>query len=255
MSSESKETYNTKIPKRALELAFCFPLISTLVSEILKSRAQGMISRVPFEELISNQDLILDIGSGSGHIAQAIKQKYGPTVIKLDLDDLRALDTKDRNYVLASATNLPFKEERMDCVLLWDIVHHNLNHARILEEALQVLKPGGLLVLVEDTIPESSKFRKKLSRFLTSQMDDLLNLQPPGVNPHNYHPIEEWQDLFSNLGLEIIQTDTSYWGFVDFTPWGGRIGDSETKKQSILRPFESTTILARKPPTKVAPAG
>jgi SAM-dependent methyltransferase len=52
-------------------------------------------------------------------------------------------------FLAADAEHLPFDDDGFDSVLIRDVLHHARDRARILAEGVRVLRPGGVLVVVE----------------------------------------------------------------------------------------------------------
>lgn len=92
-----------------------------------------------------SQASVLDIGTGSGHIAYELS-KYAKKVTSVDLVDERK--EKD-GYVfkLAKDETLPFKDNTFDVVITNHTVEHTPDQNKHLSEALRVVKPGGHIYL------------------------------------------------------------------------------------------------------------
>jgi ubiquinone/menaquinone biosynthesis C-methylase UbiE len=160
----------------------------------------------------------LYLGVGTGHVAKYIEEHTGAKVFKFDLGDLRTPDTKDNKFARANARRIPVADSSLDVVCLMDILHHTNNQEEILSEARRVLKPGGKCLIMEDTIPEDFQRGAKFKRWIVGKMDDAFNQQPKGVNPHNYHPISEWESMFRKSGYLVDESKTNswHWGLPDF---------------------------------------
>lgn len=101
---------------------------------------------------------VLDVGCGGGQIAAAIAERRPEVrVTGLDLSpDQIARATRrgahlgDRvSFVVGSALELPFPDARFDAVYSVASIKHWPDPARGLAECVRVLRPGGLLVVVE----------------------------------------------------------------------------------------------------------
>lgn len=84
---------------------------------------------------------ILEIGSGSGHIAQFVQD-----VVQLDILPAPWLD------LVADAQRLPFADSSFDNIVMLDVLHHIEYPRLFLAEAQRVLRPGGRIVMVEPGI-------------------------------------------------------------------------------------------------------
>jgi SAM-dependent methyltransferase len=108
--------------------------------------------------------LVLDVGGGNG----IVRQYLAPDVQYIDIDPslewLRpdwlqvaaffpAL-TSPITFVRGVGERLPFRSGRMDAVLSLFSLNHAADPARLVNEALRVLRPGGrLLIVAEDVEP------------------------------------------------------------------------------------------------------
>jgi ubiquinone/menaquinone biosynthesis C-methylase UbiE len=104
--------------------------------------------------LPQNKPLILDLGCGTG-IATRQLVKVG-TVIGCDPDPLMLRAAKKHKkingekYILGAAEKLPFKDESFDVVTAFSAFHWFDNKKSLLE-IHRVLKPGGIIFLVNKT--------------------------------------------------------------------------------------------------------
>lgn len=96
---------------------------------------------------------VLDLGCGPGDGASRLNA-LGATAIGLDYSD-GMLETarKDSNnagrLTRGDAGRLPFKDGAFDKIVCTNSFHHYPDHVGSLREMRRVLKPGGLLVLVD----------------------------------------------------------------------------------------------------------
>lgn len=252
------ETYFVANAKKILEN----PKLADKLERAGKLRADDIFENANLKEKIAEDETVLYVGSGTGLLAQKIEKETGSTVIKFDLADLRTPEAKDNKFALANARRLPVKNEVLDTICLFDILHHLKNQEEILRESLRVLKPGGKCLVIEDTIPESIKGegiknwiknkRREIKKLVVAKMDDAFNLQPSQVNPHNYHSISEWKKIFINLGFSIDEKEGKswYWGAPDIVSWAGRGKPDRLDHGTLLRPFEATVFEIKKPTWK-----
>lgn len=238
------ETYDVAGPKRALEN----PKLVEKIVKGARGRANDIVESGQLKERIGEGETVLYVGTGTGHVAQLIEKQTGAKVIKFDLADLRTDDTKDEKFALANARRLPIRDSSVDTICLFDILHHTQNQDEILKEALRALKPGGKCLILEDTIMNPDRKLAGAQKWLTEKADDAFNMQPKGVNPHNNHTIEDWGEIFRELGFAIDEDETAkwYWGPADFL---GAKRDSRPDHNTIARPFESTLFEIKKPIT------
>ena len=244
------ETYDVSRIQSLLEQLDKDHKKSELLDKGGKNRAKDIFTSGDLGKEIKKEDKVLYVGTGLGHVADHMQDKTGCKMVRIDLADLRHPNAKKEgdNFILANARNLPLADNSMDTICLMDVLHHLENQDEILIEAKRVLKPSGKIVLLEDTLPEKIYPHKRaLVEKLTAKMDDSFNQQGKGVNPHNYRSVSEWEIFFQEQGFDLKIEDTKswHWGVADFLP--EVIKPDREDKGSLLRPFESTRFVIRKP--------
>jgi SAM-dependent methyltransferase len=96
--------------------------------------------------------LVLDIGGGSAHV-----KNYRADVICGDILPFPGID------VVCDAHALPFAEGRLSGIVMLDVLHHLARPVDFLCEAARVLRPGGVLAMIEPGIsPLSYPFYRTL---------------------------------------------------------------------------------------------
>lgn len=88
---------------------------------------------------------ILEIGGGSGNLKESF-----PDAISSDILFVPWLD------VVLDAHDLPFQNESLDNIVLFDVLHHLTKPARFFEEAQRTLKKNGKIILMEPYISRVS---------------------------------------------------------------------------------------------------
>lgn len=96
----------------------------------------------------SPTDKILDIGGGTGRIAELLKPVVGQIAI---LDPSAKMIKRCRRRpdlvcVLGQVEALPFPDNHFDKILLVDAFHHFPDQTQALKEIIRVLKPDGQII-------------------------------------------------------------------------------------------------------------
>lgn len=105
---------------------------------------------------------ILELGGGSGNL-----KEFFPNVITSDIVFASWLDAS------LDAHRLPFKNQSLDNIVLFDVLHHLSSPEIFFNEAMRVLKPNGKLIMMEPYVSWSSFL---IYRFLhTEGMDWKVN--------------------------------------------------------------------------------
>lgn len=91
------------------------------------------------------QSDLLDLGTGSGHIANEFAQQ-AKRVVSVDITDERQV-SDGYEFVLVSDTKLPFPDASFDIVVSNHVVEHIPDQSGHLSELMRVLRPGGVAYL------------------------------------------------------------------------------------------------------------
>lgn len=104
-----------------------------------------------YDYLFSNCDTVVEVGSGRGAIASAFKEYRGITPICIDqaYGSLRHVRKDPLNAPAIQGSNLalPIKDNSVDLVISYGVIHHTPNTFKCLNEFARILKPGGKLFL------------------------------------------------------------------------------------------------------------
>lgn len=106
---------------------------------------------------------VLDLAGGRGQHASYLEDHYDAKVVVTDLSTaalrLRRSDSENQEGVaLAEATEQPFRDESFDAIQLKDSILHVDDRKGLFVEADRVLKKGGRLLVVAQTVPEGHMY-------------------------------------------------------------------------------------------------
>ena len=117
-----------------------------------------------------NPETILDIATGTGDLAINLTETSASKIIGLDisegmLDVGRNKIAKKKlehtiDMVVGDSENLPFKDNTFDAITVAFGVRNFENLDKGLSEILRVLKPKGIFVILETSVPYKSPFRQ-----------------------------------------------------------------------------------------------
>jgi SAM-dependent methyltransferase len=141
---------------------------------------------------------VLDVGGGTGIVAQTIKDLFPvDRVVSVDIADryLKGLDIETATY---NGRTLPFNDGEFDCVLLCNVLHHVPKDLRVpfLKECARV---AGTLY-IKDHLAESI-----LDRLRLTILDHIGNVPFGGMTKASYIARAEWLGLSDQAGLRITQ--------------------------------------------------
>jgi SAM-dependent methyltransferase len=175
------------------------------VDAIHRWRARDVMRKSQIHRYLPKAGLMLDLGAGSGHIAEAII-KDASTRSCVMMDPVSSLSPHvARRIALFSSfamkgdgTHLPFREATFDAVWSSFMLHHVPfdGQQAILGEIMRVLRPQATFVLLEDTPCNAQEAENTL------RADRRLNFEPDEA-PHHYRSPDEWRSDLPQHGLMI----------------------------------------------------
>lgn len=108
------------------------------------------------KSLASLDDLILDLGCGTGHSSYLLSnggyRVVGSDLSPLFLSQKRGACTSVLHFAAADAFELPFPSETFDIVASFQFIEHIPDVPQVLNEMDRVLRPDGLLVVVSPNL-------------------------------------------------------------------------------------------------------
>lgn len=183
---------------------------------------------------IDRDEKVLEVGCGSGLNACRIAQKFGCSVLGVDIAEVSVELARDRagkeglgglvEFRVGDAYNLPFGPDTFD-VVITGFVSQFFDAEKAFREFARVLRPGGLLGVNEmykdqEIPPKEAEEIQEVEDLLK----DLTRL------PFQLHTPEDWRRCFEDAGFGDVQIRKSkeYLGLKD-TPyiiremggWGG----------------------------------
>lgn len=93
---------------------------------------------------------LIDIGGGTGRVATSMVGKVNKLVI-VDVSFDMVMQARKKGFSLTCGKGefLPFQEETFERAMIVDALHHCNDQKGVIRDVWRILKPGGLLVIVE----------------------------------------------------------------------------------------------------------
>ena len=159
-----------------------------------------------FVEIINpkKNEMIIDIGSGTGDIAKNIlKTKFNGELHLLDLNSQmlnigKSTIRKNKNVYFhqGNAEDLKFKNNTFDKYAIAFCLRNITNIEKSIEEALRVLKPGGIYFCLEFSSPNSILTSQLYKKYRTKTLPLIGKLIAKNKEAYKY--LSESIDLFPN---------------------------------------------------------
>ena len=118
----------------------------------------------------SNPKTILDIATGTGDLAILMAQTKAEKIIGLDISagmlevGVQKIAAKNLNktieMVLGDSESMPFEDNYFDAITVAFGVRNFENLETGLAEILRVLKPNGIFVILETSVPDSTPYKQ-----------------------------------------------------------------------------------------------
>lgn len=178
-----------------------FKLVAKIYDRIIKPKDE-----ISWQKLICglNPDsTLLDVGGGTGRIADAMEDCFNRIII-FDASLPMLKETKNKkgkiDRVCGKVENLALKKNFFDAIIMVDTLHHVEDHQKAVLTILSALKPGGTFILEEPDI-------RKIPVKLIALMEKLLFMRSHFLKPDQ---IIKWIDK-KNFEVNLIEEENNYY--------------------------------------------
>ncbi len=117
-----------------------------------------------------NPKTVLDIATGTGDLAILMTNTSAEKIIGLDIsagmlaigrNKIKAKNLSDKiEMILADSENMPFEDNTFDAITVAFGVRNFENLEKGLTEILRVLKPNGIFVVLETSVPDQTPYKQ-----------------------------------------------------------------------------------------------
>lgn len=184
--------------------------------------------------------LALDVACGGGFSTRALAGA-GHRVLATDLTPESvaaargAVDSPRVAWAVGAAERLPLRTESVNVVGCRIAPHHFADIAAFVDEAARVLAPGGMLLVVDTTVPEDDD--------LAAWLDDVERRRDP--SHQRSWPPSRWRAVVSGARLRVEETQ-AYRKRHELDPWLARSGCVGDAAEDVRRRFREAPEAARK---------
>ena len=179
---------------------------------------------------LKENEIILDVGSGSGDIASEIlKENLSTSLYLLDLNEEMLLEGRKRlrkekniKYFIGNAEKLNFENNFFDKYTISFCLRNVTEYLLSIKEAYRVLKPGGKYCCLEFSTPKSSLVSSSYKIYKSKILPLLGEIVAKDKNAYKYlsesidlfPSQEELSNVLVNCGFEKVKSINLFNGIV-----------------------------------------
>ena len=221
MNDDADDAREATASKREAAASF-----GAAASDYHESRAHG--EGADLETLggwCAGADRALDVATGGGHTAGAVRRAGVPDVVATDAAPemvATAVDAFDVRGVVADAERLPFASNSFDAVACRLATHHFPDPESFLAEVERVLAPGGVFAFEDNVAPADPVLADHVNRF--------ERLRDPTHG--TLRSREWWVDHLEAAGLAVREHEVLP-RRLDFGDWCARADVSPNDRETL----------------------
>ena len=173
---------------------------------------------------------VLDVATAAGHtafafaphVAHVIASDLTPEMLTVAADLAAEKGLPNVSFEPADAEALPYEAAAFDLVTCRIAPHHFPDIQQFINEAARVLKPGGLLAVVDNIVP-GTHLRGKKARLINeagSYVNAFEKLRDPSHG--RCWSVSEWERGFAQAGFTVQHQELLH-KEMEFAPWAARM--------------------------------
>jgi demethylmenaquinone methyltransferase/2-methoxy-6-polyprenyl-1,4-benzoquinol methylase len=220
----------TQVPvaEKAQRVAAIFANVAPkydLMNDFMSFGLHRLWKRIVIEQAgIRPGQTVLDVAAGTGDLAKAFAKRVGPKgkVIVSDINAAMLEVGRERlvdsgcianvEFVQADAENLPFETNQFACVTIAFGLRNVTHKAKALASMYRVLQPGGKLLILEFSHPESTWLQKLYDSYSFNIIPKLGEVIANDRSSYQYlvesirmHPKQaELKSMMETVGFEDV---------------------------------------------------
>jgi demethylmenaquinone methyltransferase/2-methoxy-6-polyprenyl-1,4-benzoquinol methylase len=168
-----------------------------------------------------NPETILDIATGTGDLAILMTRTDAKKIIGLDISagmlDVGRKKIAEQNLenkiemILGDSENMPFEDDSFDAITVAFGIRNFETLEKGLSEILRVLKPNGILVILETSVPEKTPFKQGYAFYTKNILPIIGKIFSKDNNAYGY-----LQESAANFPYgEVLNNILRKIGFID----------------------------------------
>jgi ubiquinone/menaquinone biosynthesis C-methylase UbiE len=190
---------------------------------------------------------VLDVATGAGHTALTIAPHVTavvaadltPAMLPVAAQLARARGLSNLSYVVAAAEVLPFGAGAFHLVTCRIAAHHFGDVGAFVGESARLLRPAGLLALVDNVVPGEAGLRRGKDRERARNAGRYLNAFEKLRDPSHGRCLSqaEWRQLLEQNGFKLLHQESAPKS-IDFDDWVARMNvppDNVVRLRAMLR--------------------
>lgn len=197
----------------------------------------------------------LDVATAAGHTALVFAPHVAHVIasdITAEMLPVAAKQAKEKgitniSFEEADAEALPFDDARFDLVTCRIAPHHFPHIDRFLAEAVRVLRPSGIVAVVDNVAPDEHTASPNVDKAELVAAAAYYNRFEKLRDPSHGRalPLGEWITLYEATGLTVVHHEIAP-KRMEFEPWVQRLGADEATQAEVR------AMLMDAPPTAAA---
>jgi hypothetical protein len=147
----------------------------------------------------------LEHDTGDAHVAHFIDETRPDVKIQLDdTGDFRQRDRLPFEIYDYADKKLPWADGQFDQAMLITVLHHTDMIESMFDEVNRTVKPGGRIILFENTYEEGDEVERRLNAAFDWYFNAVIHESPLPL-PFNHLSTAEWERFFKRKGFVIIE--------------------------------------------------
>ena len=184
--------------------------------------------------------VVIDVGAGVGWLSNRLHELgHFPHAVDLTIDDDDGLGAA-RHYgppwprYQAEMDALPFADAQADVVVYNASLHYSTDYVRTLGEARRVLRPGGVVVIMDSPIYGRDEAGRQMVAERHADFERRFGTRSDSVASIEYLTDAMLSDIGTRLGIRWVRHRTWYGWQWALRPWKARLRRRRQPSQFVV---------------------